>query len=118
MKYLNVGQLIKRLRNEKHLSMIDFASKINISQPALSKIENGSQEASLTILQSVCRECNISMSDFFNILNDEIDLSLDTVKMDDIQTQEMLKSELFSKIEAMTYEQQKALYILLFTQKK
>lgn len=118
MRNIQIGQLIKKLRNKKKLSMVDFASKINISQPALSKIETGMQEVSLTILDKICKECNITMIDFFKMLEDEIDLSINTIEKNKIDNPEKLEYELINIIKSINYEQQKALYIVLFPYKK
>lgn len=118
MKALLIGRLIRNLRNLKQETMTEFAGSINISQSALSKIENGTQEASITTIESVCDVCGISMYDFFKMLDEKIEVNIDTYIKDPALEQHKIKQELHALIDTMTDEQQKALYVFLLPYQK
>lgn len=118
MKALLIGHLIRKLRNLKQQTMTEFAGSINISQSALSKIENGTQEASITIIENVCSICGISMYDFFKMIEEEIDVNIDTYIKDPILEQRKIKQRLHELIDTLTDDQQKALYVFLLPYQK
>ena len=118
MKALLIGHLIRKLRNLKQQTMTEFAGSINISQSALSKIENGTQEASITIIENVCSICGISMYDFFKMIEEEIDVNIDTYLKDPILEQRKIKQRLHELIDTLTDDQQKALYVFLLPYQK
>ncbi len=53
---------IKQLREEKKLSQLEFAKKINLTQQSISLYEKGDREPSLDVL--------VSISDFFHVSTD------------------------------------------------
>jgi HTH-type transcriptional regulator / antitoxin PezA len=117
MNNLLVGRIIKELRVKKQISMIDFAKKIKISQPYLSKLESGRQELSFSLLNSICREFGMTVSQFFQLVENnsvfhEVELNLETEDSCGIE------AELDKKIQVilsnLTFEQKKGLYTLLF----
>ncbi|WP_153125974.1 helix-turn-helix domain-containing protein [Peribacillus tepidiphilus] len=116
MNQLVIGRLIKELRREKGITMIDFAKKINISQPSLSRIESGNQEVSLALLSKICEEFGISLSEFFlraegNSEFQKMQLELTNEDEDDIVDE--LDRKLNRMLSALTVEQKKGLYVLL-----
>ncbi|WP_413363750.1 helix-turn-helix domain-containing protein [Lysinibacillus sp. 3P01SB] len=113
MKHIQIGRLIRRLRKERNLSMTEFATKINISQPSLSKIENGSREVSLTILENICLTCKLTMVDFFKMLHDDVNLDLGPIDDPNFNDMKDLETELVNMVKTLSPEQQKGLYVLL-----
>lgn len=116
MNNLIVGKLIKRLRQEKDWTMSDFAKKIKISQPSLSRIENGTQELSLSLLSTICEKLDISLSDFFRRLesNPQIPfIPLKSIVDNSSESSEEMERNLFTWISSLNVEQKKALYTLI-----
>lgn len=64
MNYLNIGNYIKKLRKEKHLSQYMLAEMIPISRQAISKWETGK---SIPDSQTLIR-----LSELFNVTINEI----------------------------------------------
>lgn len=118
MKHIKTGRLIRALRKTKNMSMVEFAAKIDLTQPSLSKIENGTREVSISTLELICRECNITMSDFFKMLTENVDVTLNTADDNNSEDFTKLEEELIQLIKSMPYEQQKGLYVLLLPYKK
>lgn len=110
-----VGRLIKEMRKERDITMVDFAKRIKTSQPSLSRVENGTQELSFTLLTKICEEFGISMSEFFLRLEGKIEfhkIPLTSAEgANDIG--EELDIKLNSMISSLTFEQKKGLYVLL-----
>lgn len=118
MSDLLIGRLIKELRKKNNMTMVDFAKKIKISQPSLSKIESGRQEVTFSLLESICKEFDITRSQFFQMLErdniyHQTSLTLNFEKSVDANKEiEHKIGELVSK---MTFEQKRALFIFLFS---
>ncbi len=93
--------------------MAQLASKIDISQPSLSKIENGTHEVSITILENICHDCKITMVDFFRMLSEDVDLEFDLIEDEYQHSSKVLETELIEVVKTLTTEQQKVLYVLL-----
>ena len=66
MNLLELGNNIKKLRKEKHLTQEQLASMANISRATLSKLENG-QIAQISI---------VTFNDILNHLGYEIDIKV------------------------------------------
>lgn len=110
-----VGKLIKKLRLEKEITMSDFAKQIKLSQSSLSRIENGTQELSLSMIATICEKLGISLSNFFWKLEF---LSQDKAKDFRIhynagEPMQDLESDLINWIASLTDDQKKALYTLV-----
>ncbi len=80
--YVIVGQNIRRIRKEKHLTQLQLAELIRYSEGTIANIENSSfQTFSLEFLYILAKKLNISMNEFFYganlpVVNDEdFDLS-------------------------------------------
>ncbi|SET23628.1 DNA-binding transcriptional regulator, XRE-family HTH domain [Oceanobacillus limi] len=65
MNKIEIGKLIRSIRKGKEITMIELTKKIGVTQPTLSKIETGMNEISIELLSKICREFNISLSQFF-----------------------------------------------------
>ncbi len=108
------GKLIRRLRRENKLTMVNFAKKIGLSQPSLSRIESGNQEITFSLLEKICKALKISMGDFLYALEGESKLqNIELSEEDDVDTEEELDAILSKMISALSFEQKKGLYTLL-----
>lgn len=63
--------MIKRLRKEKHLSLLQVSGELGISESFLSQIENGKRKPSMNLLEAIAK--------FFERDPDEISISLGIV---------------------------------------
>ncbi len=114
MDDLQAGKLIRRLRRESKLTMVDFAKQIGLSQPSLSRIESGNQEITFSLLEKICKALNISMGDFLYALEGESKLqNIELSEEDDANTEEELDAKLNKLISSLSLEQKKGLYTLL-----
>ncbi|WP_274307966.1 helix-turn-helix domain-containing protein [Solibacillus daqui] len=114
MNYIQVGKLIRTLRNEKNISMNDLAQKLVISQASVSRIEGGLQEVNFTMLNKICEQFEISLSTFFLLLEQKIDINLDTALNEATTSKtEDLDEELYKIIRGLSEDQKKGLYVLL-----
>ena len=114
MNYLQAGKLIRKLRRENNLSMVEFAKIVGISQPSLSRIENGNQEITFQFLEKACETFNITMSDFFRLLEEKSKLhEFHLSKEDEVNSEEELDKILANMISTLSFEQKKGLYTLL-----
>lgn len=62
----DIGNRIRTLRKEHDMTAIDLAQKIKISQPYLSKLEQGKQPISIDILINICNVFEITLQEFFS----------------------------------------------------
>lgn len=114
MNSLQVGRLIRTLRKDHSYTMVDFAKIINISQPSLSRIESGNQEVTFTQLERICDECGLSMSEFFQRVEEKNALlAIEEDEQKGIDIEEELDNELNRIISTLSTEQKKGLYTLL-----
>ena len=114
MDDLQAGKLIRRLRRESKLTMVDFAKQIGLSQPSLSRIESGNQEITFSLLEKICKALSISMGDFLYALEGESKLqNIELSEEDDANTEEELDAKLNKMISSLSLEQKKGLYTLL-----
>ncbi|WP_270363298.1 helix-turn-helix domain-containing protein [Bacillus paranthracis] len=118
MSDLLIGRLIKELRKKNNMTMVDFAKKIKISQPSLSKIESGRQEISFSLLESICHEFGITRSHFFQMVERD-SIYHQTSPVIDLEEPVDANKEIEHKIgelvSKMTFEQKRALFIFLFS---
>lgn len=117
MDNLIAGKLIKEYRKEKNIKLIEFAKKINMAQSSLSRIENGTQELSLSVLKNICNGLNISVSEFFLKMEGKkefLETGVESSKENLNEISEDLDALLHTTISSLSTEQKKGLYILLF----
>ncbi|MCM8710496.1 helix-turn-helix domain-containing protein [Clostridium sp. SYSU_GA19001] len=62
----DIGSRIKELRNINNITSSELASKIGISQPQLSRIENNVNTATFDTIFKLCNIFDISLTEFFN----------------------------------------------------
>ncbi|MEQ2527728.1 helix-turn-helix transcriptional regulator [Bacillaceae bacterium CLA-AA-H227] len=118
MSDLIIGRLIKELRKKNNMTMVDFAKKIKLSQPSLSKIESGRQEVSFSLLESICHEFDITRSQFFQMIEkDSIyhQTSSDINFEEAVDADKEIEHKIGELVSKMTFEQKKALFIFLFS---
>ena len=61
---MNLGERIKQLRKERHLSQEALAQELQLSRQATAKWENGTSQPSTAHLIALCRIFGISMAEF------------------------------------------------------
>lgn len=101
--------LIRKIRQENDWKLIDLAEKLDISFSSLSKIENGTQDITYTMLRKICNQFDLSLSQFFRKLEHSINIEAEANDLEEID----ILLELTKEIEKLSVVQQKALYILL-----
>ena len=62
----NIGQKIRNLRKLNHLTLKQLADKVNLTQPQLSRLENGVNTIQIDTLLQICKIFNVSIADFFS----------------------------------------------------
>lgn len=103
------GMLIRKIRQEHGWKLVDLAEKLDISFSSLSKIENGTQDITYTMLRKICNQFDISLSQFFRQLENSINIDAEKIEAEEID----VLAEITKEIEKLSVVQQKALYILL-----
>jgi len=56
----HIGTVLNRIRNERGLSQVEFATKLKISRGFYSEIETGSKDPSVDTLRTFSRKLNVS----------------------------------------------------------
>ncbi|WP_342357393.1 helix-turn-helix transcriptional regulator [Clostridium senegalense] len=62
----NIGSRIKELRTINNITSSELSSKVGLSQPQLSRIENNVNTATFDTVFKICEIFDISLTDFFN----------------------------------------------------
>lgn len=62
---MDVAERIKQLRKEHNMSSNELAERCNVSQPVISKLENGHRVPDVPTLKKICEVFNITLADFF-----------------------------------------------------
>jgi transcriptional regulator with XRE-family HTH domain len=75
----DVGSRIQKLRKLHKITSSELASKINISQPQLSRLENNLNLAQLDTIYDICKVLNISLSEFFSPSEDTLSKDLNDI---------------------------------------
>lgn len=65
-----IGQRIKMLRKEKNLTAAQLANIIGVTQPALTKLENGNSGKRFEILVKLARALGVSIDALFPEMDD------------------------------------------------
>ncbi len=74
-----VGQKIRQLRKERHLTQTELSAKLGVQQSDLSRMEQGEYRVSLDTLFKVLAEFRIGVGEFFE------DVSRETVSPRDLR---------------------------------
>ena len=99
---MNIGNVIKSLRNQRGLSQKEFASLCKISQTSLSMIETGTKRPNPKNLKKICEVLEIKEVYLYILSSEESDIP---------ETKKGLYKELFPIIETMIkklWEEEKA----------
>lgn len=62
---MDIGKRVKELRTEYNMTADELASLCNVSQPVISKLENGHRVPDVPTLKKICEVFNITLADFF-----------------------------------------------------
>ena len=85
---MNTGKRIKELREKYKLTQIELSSKMRIPQSTLvgyeKRYDNNSE-----LIEKVCNALNISMIDFYNINNGNIQYDDNTSKNETLEMKEL-----------------------------
>ena len=61
-----VGNLIKQIRLDNHLTQKDLADKYGVTYQAVSKWENGTNLPDISLIKEICNDYNIDVNDFLD----------------------------------------------------
>lgn len=64
MDQSKIGQLIKKIRKENHLTQQEFASRYGVTYQAVSKWENGKNIPDVALLKQICQDYHMDLNDF------------------------------------------------------
>ena len=82
MNQIKIGKFISECRKEKKLTQSQLAEKMNITDKAVSKWENGKSLPDISLLLPLCEILGISLNELFigeHIPNDKIKEKTDEV---------------------------------------
>ncbi|WP_199426671.1 helix-turn-helix domain-containing protein [Thermaerobacillus caldiproteolyticus] len=97
-----VGERIKEVRKKYNLSMIQLANELEISQPRLSRIENGDQEIPISLIYKFCERFDIPLDGFFRVLENDKEAG-----------DSLINEQLEQVLASLNDEQKKALYVFI-----
>ena len=63
---MDVGEKIRELRKQHNMTTKELADLCNISQPVISKLENGHRIPDVPTLKKICEVFNITLAEFFS----------------------------------------------------
>lgn len=88
MNSLTIGQYIAQKRKEKNLTQAQLAEKLGVSNKTISKWENGKCMPDYSIIESLCKELEITVSE----LLDGEDTDKNSIRMyDETQIMDLLR---------------------------
>lgn len=88
MNQMLIGEYIQRKRKEKNLTQAQLAENLGVSNKTISKWENGKCMPDYNVIQNLCKELDITMSELMDGENAE----KDSIRIyDDEQILELLK---------------------------
>lgn len=90
----DISSRIKDLRKHFGISANKLSKELNISQPALSKIENNKSIPSWNLLQKICDIFNLSFSDFFESSFFPESVSISKLELDDDEIELQIQKEI------------------------
>lgn len=61
---MNIGEMIRKRREDLRISRAEMASSLNISEDYLKKIENGNREVNLRMLSKIAVYLDVSLEEF------------------------------------------------------
>lgn len=93
MNQIIIGAFIAKKRKEKNLTQAMLAEKLGVSNKTISKWENGKCMPDYSIIQSLCNELNISISELMDAEPNSIRDYDDTQILDLIQRTQNLENQ-------------------------
>ena len=103
MDQIKIGKFIQTKRKEKKLTQSELAEKLNVSDRAISKWENGNCLPEVSNIQELCKILNITINDLFSgcvvdMKDNEKKLEenlLEMIRMKEQRDKELLILEIF-----------------------
>ncbi|WP_107841258.1 helix-turn-helix domain-containing protein [Metasolibacillus meyeri] len=109
MNAVSIGRTIRDLRKKHELSMQQLGDKVALSQASVSRIERGDSDINFVQLSNICDVFNLTLTEFFAIVENQIDIKLD-ISPTEVKT---LDEKLIDIIHKLSDEQKKGFYVLL-----
>ncbi len=109
-----IGEMMRKIRKEKGLATSEVLDQLQISQPTLSRIETGSQMIPVTLLSKFCEISQISIYEFFRLLDEELQIQ-NAVRIGEEKSSyaENGKDSIFDLVQSLTLEERKAVADLI-----
>ena len=110
MDQIKIGKFISEKRKEVKLTQSELAEKLNITDRAISKWENGKSMPDSGIIPELCKILNITITDLFN--GEIVDMKdnkkieeniLDAIKQKEISDKKLLDLEMVLGITVVTF---------------
>ena len=110
MDQIKIGKFISEKRKEAKLTQSELAEKLNITDRAISKWENGKSMPDAGIIPELCKILNITITDLFN--GEIVDMKdnkkieeniLDAIKQKEISDKKLLDLEILLGISVTTF---------------
>ena len=103
MDQIKIGKFIKKKRKEKGLTQSELAEKLDVTDRAISKWENGNCIPDISNIQELCKILNITINDLFSgyvvdMKDNEKKLEenlLEMIKVKEQRDKELLTLEIF-----------------------
>lgn len=109
MNAVSIGRTIRSLRKQNDLSMQQLGDKVALSQASISRLERGDTDINFAQLSNICNVFGLTITEFFAIVEQQMDLKLD-VSPTETKT---IDEKLIGLIQQLSEEQKKGLYVLL-----
>ena len=106
---VSIGRTIRNLRKKNELSMQQLGDKVALSQASVSRIERGDSDINFVQLSNICDVFDLTLTEFFAIVENQIDLKLD-VSPTEVKT---IDEKLMGIIHQLSDDQKKGLFVLL-----
>lgn len=91
------------------MSMQELGDKVALSQASISRLESGVTDINFAQLSNVCDVFELTLTDFFAMVENQMDLKLDVSPVE-VKT---IDDKLIDIIQQLSDDQKKGLYVLL-----
>ncbi|MFL1997682.1 helix-turn-helix transcriptional regulator [Lysinibacillus irui] len=109
MNAVSIGRTIRSLRKQNNMSMQELGDKVALSQASISRLESGVTDINFAQLSNVCDVFELTLTNFFAIVENRMDLKLDVSPVE-VKT---IDDKLIDIIQQLSDDQKKGLYVLL-----
>ena len=109
MNAVLIGRTIRNLRKKSELSMQALGDKVALSQASISRIERGDSDINFVQLSNICYVFGLTLTDFFSLVENQIDIKLEIPN----DVSKSIDDVLINTIQQLSYDQKKALFVLL-----